>query len=121
MEGLLDEFGAALADLSEDFAAQKISADGMVASLARIVDTLESRKTLPIDDLVMAFKELRITAPAVTVNVSPTPIEILAPQPLVQILERPMPYAYRIHDITKDRHGEITGALISPVLPVLQS
>lgn len=67
-----------------------------------------------MEQLIAAMKGIKISAPAVTVDVSPTPIHNHMPAPVVQILERVQPGSYKF-DVEYDRHDRIISALLTPV------
>lgn len=64
-EGLLTEIGSALAD---------------IVSLMEKDEKAEAREQLDLGPLVQAIKGLKLEAPKVEVNVSPTPITVKVPE-----------------------------------------
>lgn len=82
-EVLMHEASSAIADMAETIKAGQGTHDEIAATLADMAAALESRKALPINDLVAAVKALRIT-PAVNVT-----NEITVPPAVVNNLVQP--------------------------------
>lgn len=114
-ESLMAELSGALADMVVAMQAKKDGTDEISATLVDLVAAIESQSSgKSIESVALAIKAIRIEAPKVTVNVSPTPIQnIVQPAP-VQILERVQPGDYRL-TVKYDNHDRITEALISKV------
>lgn len=111
-ETLLNELSAALADVVDTMKAGQDSGNEVAAALADIVELLESRKSdTAIPDLIEAVKAIRIQAPAVTVNVSPTPLTIT---PVVQVIERAKAGAFEMR-FTYDRDDRLQTAVLVPL------
>lgn len=111
-ETLLNELSAALADVVDTMKARQDSGNEVAAALADIVELLESRKSdTAIPDLIEAVKAIRIQAPAVTVNVSPTPLTIT---PVVQVIERAKAGAFEMR-FTYDRDDRLQTAVLVPL------
>lgn len=113
LDSLMNEISAALADVVQAMQAGQESQSEIATSLVELVQLMEARKTAtPITDLVDAIKAIRITAPDVTVNVSPTPINMAAP--VVQVIERVTPGAYEM-TFTYDSLDRLETARLVPV------
>jgi hypothetical protein len=107
-EALLNELSAALADL---VAQAKASSDEVASGLADVVAALEKRQGADLAPVVAAIRELRITAPAINVQVEPTPVQVNVSTP-----DRPLvPWDVRPeYDRTS---GRLVNLRFTPVLP----
>lgn len=113
LDTLMNEISAALADVVQAMQAGQESQSEIATSLVELVQLMEARKTAtPITELVDAIKAIRITAPDVTVNVSPTPINMAAP--VVQVIERATPGEYEMR-FTYDHLDRLQTARLVPV------
>lgn len=111
-ESLLAELSGALADIVVAMQAKTDGTDEISATLVDLVTAIEGQTAgKSIDAIAQAIKDIRLEAPLVNVNVSPTPITI---QPVVQVLERIQPCDYKL-SVKYDNHDRITEALISRV------
>lgn len=87
---VLAEVGQAQAgviDAIQELGARKEQRE-MATSLAALVSLMEKRKGTDLSGLVASIRQLRITAPDVTVNVEPTPVQVnVQPAPVtVQVM-----------------------------------
>lgn len=115
-EALMSELSGALADIVVAMQAKKDGTDEISATLVDLVSAIESQSAgKSIESIAQAIKAIRIEAPPVTVNVSPTPIQNIVQPATVQILERVQPGDYRL-TVKYDNHDRITEALIGRVL-----
>lgn len=109
-EDMLDEFGQALDEIANALHDGKKSSRDIGDTLAQLLDVIRAREgDNPLAVMTKAIKGLR----AVTVNVSPTPINMAAP--VVQVIERATPPEYEI-SFDYDQDDRIKGARLVPVV-----
>ncbi len=108
-EDMLDEFGQALDEIANALQDGKRSSRDIGDTLAQMLEVIKSRDgENPVAAMTKAIKGLR----AVTVNVSPTPINMAAP--VVQVIERATPGEYEMR-FTYDQHDRLQTARLVPV------
>lgn len=112
-EGLLNEIRGALADVvvSIQKREENSALDDIAASLAELSEALSGMGGRQTGDLLNAVKAIRITAPAVNITVSPTPIQNNLPAPVVQFVERPQANVVLVHEY--DRFDRIVKSTLS--------
>ena len=124
-EALLDEVSGALSDLVSVAKDGHASTEDMASALADMLAVMERRNEATsvaaqdIKAIVAAIKAIRIDIPVVkppqvTVNVNPTPVEILCTPsaPVVQIIERASPPDY-VMTVQYDSQGRIETARLT--------
>jgi len=113
LDGMLSEFGAALDEIANALHEGKRSSRDIGDTLAQLLEVIRAHKPdASIPNLIAAIKAIRITAPDVTVNVSPTPINMAAP--VVQVIERVQPGEYEM-TFTYDSQDRLQTARLTPV------
>lgn len=106
-ETLMGEVSGALADLVEFAKEGRAPMDEIASSMADLVATLEKRKEQSLDALVAAVQALRIEAPVVNVNVSPTPFQNIIQPAQVKVELMPADNKGATWEITlPGRYGE---------------
>lgn len=110
LDGMLSEFGAALDEIANALHEGKRSSRDIGDTLAQLLEVIRAKDGAgSLASMTKAIKGLR----AVTVNVSPTPINMAAP--VVQVIERATPPEYEI-SFDYDEDDRIKGARLVPVV-----
>ena len=88
-QSLMNETSAALAEVIEVIKTSQGSQDEIAAALVEIAGALTASQPQPLDELVKALKALRITAPAITNQVNPTPVNVNVQPAAVHFMPAP--------------------------------
>ena len=122
----MDEVSAALAEIVEAMQARNTSSDEISSALTDIVAAMEAPKAPDSSaKIAEAINGINFPTPKVSVNVSPTPINVNAPVTVnptpitvapaeIRVIERATPSDYKL-SVKYDTQHRITEAIISRI------